>query len=261
MTINAHGGDSAGDVRHGGRGTGRPARHAPGTLQNDILKEYIARGTYIYPPAPSLRLVADVFRFTFVNQNDFNPISISGYHMREAGRRRSRRLPHLATHWSMCAPARSAGLAIDDFAPRLSSFSLPIRICSRKSPSSARPRGLWRGSMKGRRCAFTRRPAERPSRAAAAITSCASPFRPLPRAGRHAVPAHQLVDERWRCPGAQREHWRCARQLLAHETGVTTSSIRWVAVFMSRRLTDRIETQARQLVEVSRGWRRCCTGH
>src|SRR5207249_4408639 len=56
-----------------------------GTIQNDVLKEYIARGTYIYPPEPSLRLVTDILRFCVANQLDFNPISISGYHMREAG--------------------------------------------------------------------------------------------------------------------------------------------------------------------------------
>jgi methylmalonyl-CoA mutase N-terminal domain/subunit len=56
-----------------------------GTIQNDILKEYIARGTYIYPPEPSLRLIADVFRFSAEEVPGWNPISISGYHIREAG--------------------------------------------------------------------------------------------------------------------------------------------------------------------------------
>ena len=68
-----------------GEEQGVPPAKLEGTLQNDILKEYIARGTYIYPPEPSLRLVADVFRFTSRAKMSFNPISISGYHMREAG--------------------------------------------------------------------------------------------------------------------------------------------------------------------------------
>jgi len=68
-----------------GEEQGVPLTKLQGTLQNDILKEYIARGTYIYPPEPSLRLVADIFRFTSRAKMSFNPISISGYHMRESG--------------------------------------------------------------------------------------------------------------------------------------------------------------------------------
>src|SRR5256885_16323551 len=68
-----------------GEEQGVPLTKLEGTLQNDILKEYIARGTYIYPPEPSLRLVGDIFRFTSRAKMSFNPISISGYHMREAG--------------------------------------------------------------------------------------------------------------------------------------------------------------------------------
>src|SRR5207253_11328942 len=67
----------------GERGIGR-AKFS-GTVQNDILKEYIARGTYIYPPAPSLALIADTFRFCAAEVPNWNPISISGYHIREAG--------------------------------------------------------------------------------------------------------------------------------------------------------------------------------
>src|SRR5256712_1226762 len=68
-----------------GEEQGVPLTKLQGTLQNDILKEYIARGTYIYPPEPSLRLVADIFRFTTTEAMSFHPISISGYHIREAG--------------------------------------------------------------------------------------------------------------------------------------------------------------------------------
>ncbi|PYO37097.1 MAG: methylmalonyl-CoA mutase, partial [Gemmatimonadetes bacterium] len=68
-----------------GEEQGVARRELQGTLQNDILKEYVARGTYIFPPEPSLRLVADVFRFVAAEGMSFNPISVSGYHMREAG--------------------------------------------------------------------------------------------------------------------------------------------------------------------------------
>ena len=81
-----HGVDAARDVHRRGRGAGHcPRDKLSGTIQNDILKEYIARGTYIYPPEPSLALIAEVFRFCAAEVPNWNPISISGYHIREAG--------------------------------------------------------------------------------------------------------------------------------------------------------------------------------
>jgi methylmalonyl-CoA mutase, N-terminal domain len=94
-----------------------------GTIQNDILKEYIARGTYIYPPAPSLALIADVFRFCADEVPSWNPISISGYHIREAGATAVQELAFtFANAVEYVARARDAGLEIDAFAPRLSFF-------------------------------------------------------------------------------------------------------------------------------------------
>jgi methylmalonyl-CoA mutase N-terminal domain/subunit len=94
-----------------------------GTIQNDILKEYIARGTYIYPPAPSLALIADVFRFCAVEVPSWNPISISGYHIREAGATAVQELAFtLANTIEYVERAIAAGLSIDAFAPRLSFF-------------------------------------------------------------------------------------------------------------------------------------------
>jgi methylmalonyl-CoA mutase N-terminal domain/subunit len=103
--------------------TGADWKKISGTLQNDILKEYIAQKEYIYPPAPSMRLVIDTFEFGSLHTPRFNPISISGYHIREAG---STALQELAftlydgveyVEWAL-----RRGLAIDDFAPRLSFF-------------------------------------------------------------------------------------------------------------------------------------------
>ena len=94
-----------------------------GTIQNDILKEYVARGTYIYPPGPSLRLITDTFRFCAAEVPDWNPISISGYHLREAGATAVQELAFtLANMIEYARGARDAGLAVDDFAPRLSFF-------------------------------------------------------------------------------------------------------------------------------------------
>ena len=94
-----------------------------GTIQNDILKEYVARGTYIYPPGPSLALITEIFRFCAAEVPSWNPISISGYHIREAGATAVQELAFtFANAMEYVASARDAGLAIDDFAPRLSFF-------------------------------------------------------------------------------------------------------------------------------------------
>ena len=94
-----------------------------GTTQNDILKEYIARGTWIYPPASSMRLVTDIFEFCARELPRWNTVSISGYHMREAGATAAQELAFtLADAIAYCDAAVARGLAIDDFAPRLSFF-------------------------------------------------------------------------------------------------------------------------------------------
>jgi methylmalonyl-CoA mutase N-terminal domain/subunit len=94
-----------------------------GTVQNDILKEYAARGTYIYPPGPSLRLVTDLVEFCSEKVPRWNPISISGYHMREAGSTAAQEIAFTLSN-GLCYidAALERGLAIDDFAPRLSFF-------------------------------------------------------------------------------------------------------------------------------------------
>ena len=102
---------------------GIPREKLSGTIQNDILKEYIARGTYIYPPAPSLALIAETFRFCAQDVPNWNPISISGYHIREAGATAVQELAFtLANTIEYVSRAIEAGLEIDEFAPRLSFF-------------------------------------------------------------------------------------------------------------------------------------------
>ena len=94
-----------------------------GTIQNDILKEFMVRNTYIYPPAPSMKIVADIFEYTSKNMPKFNSISISGYHMHEAGAPAHIELAYtLADGLEYIRSGIKAGIAIDDFAPRLSFF-------------------------------------------------------------------------------------------------------------------------------------------
>ncbi len=102
---------------------GVPGDRLRGTIQNDILKEYVARGTYIYPPAPSMRLVTDVFAYADTSMPLWNTISISGYHIREAGATAAQELAFtIANGLAYVSAARDAGLDVDAFAPRLSFF-------------------------------------------------------------------------------------------------------------------------------------------
>jgi len=94
-----------------------------GTMQNDILKEFMVRNTYIYPPGPSMRIVGDIFRYAAAHMPKFNPISISGYHMQEAGATADIELGYtLADGLEYIRTGIAAGLDIDNFAPRLSFF-------------------------------------------------------------------------------------------------------------------------------------------
>ncbi len=102
---------------------GVPMEKLRGTIQNDILKEYVARGTYIFPPAPSMRLITDVFKFCSENMPLWNTISISGYHIREAGSTAVQEVAFtLADGIAYVQAAIDAGLNVDDFASRLSFF-------------------------------------------------------------------------------------------------------------------------------------------
>jgi len=94
-----------------------------GTIQNDILKEYIARGTYIYPPEPSMRIITDIFRYCSENLPNWNSISISGYHIREAGSTAAQEMAFTISNGiAYVEAAIKAGLNVDEFAPRLSFF-------------------------------------------------------------------------------------------------------------------------------------------
>jgi len=105
------------------RRTGREVRKLSGTVQNDVLKEYIARGTYIYPPAQAMRIITDIFSYANENVPEWNTISISGYHMREAGSTADQEVAFtLSNGMTYVQAAIDAGLDVDKFAPRLSFF-------------------------------------------------------------------------------------------------------------------------------------------
>ena len=128
---------------------GVPASALTGTIQNDILKEYIARGTYIYPPVPSLRLVADTFAYCRAEIPRWNTISISGYHMAEAGATPVQEIGFtLANAREYVRAAVRSGLAVDEFAPRLSFFFVARTTLLEEVAKFRAARRLWARIMR-----------------------------------------------------------------------------------------------------------------
>ena len=122
-----------------------------GTLQNDILKEYIARGTYIYPPQPSMRLVVDVFKYCSANTPKWNTISVSGYHMREAGATAVQELAFtFANAIEYVQAAVDAGLDVDEFAGRVSFFFVAHNNLFEEAAKFRAARRIWASIMKER---------------------------------------------------------------------------------------------------------------
>jgi methylmalonyl-CoA mutase len=129
---------------------GVPMASLSGTIQNDILKEFMVRNTYIYPPAASMRIVADIFAFTAANMPKFNSISISGYHMQEAGATQDLELAYtLADGVEYLRAGVAAGLDVDAFAPRLSFFwAIGMNFFMEVAKLRA-ARELWASIVKG----------------------------------------------------------------------------------------------------------------
>jgi methylmalonyl-CoA mutase len=129
---------------------GVPTEKLSGTIQNDILKEFMVRNTYIYPPEPSMRIIADIIEYTAKKMPKFNSISISGYHMHEAGATAVQELAYtLADGIEYVRAALAKGLAVDEFAPRLSFFfGIGMNFFMEVAKLRA-ARLLWSGIMKG----------------------------------------------------------------------------------------------------------------
>ena len=249
-----------------GEEQGVPLTKLEGTLQNDILKEYIARGTYIYPPEPSLRLVAEIFRFTSRAKMSVNPISISGYHMREAGATAVQELGFtFANGLEYVRRARSAGLAVDDFAPRISFFFAAYTNLFEEIAKFRAARRLWSRLMKEKFNAADAAARLRFHTQTGGATLTAQ--QPLNNVVRVAIQAMAAVlggtqslhtnsyDEALALPteGSVTLALR-TQQLLAHETGVPDVVDPLGGSWYVETLTDRIEAEARKLVEeIERG--------
>jgi len=244
-----------------GEEQGVPLTKLQGTLQNDILKEYIARGTYVYPPQPSLRLVADIFRFTSAARMSFNPISISGYHMREAGATAVQEVAFtFANALEYVRGARSAGLAVNDFAPRISFFFAAYTDLFEEIAKFRAARRLWARLMKEKFNANDAAARLRFHTQTGGATLTAQ--QPLNNVVRVAIQAMAAVlggtqslhtnsyDEALALP-TERSATLALRtqQLLAHETGVPDVVDPLGGSWYLESLTDRIEGEARKLID------------
>ncbi|HEY9479354.1 MAG TPA: methylmalonyl-CoA mutase family protein, partial [Gemmatimonadaceae bacterium] len=232
-----------------------------GTIQNDILKEYIARGTYIYPPAPSLALIADVFRFCAAELPRWNPISISGYHIREAGATAVQELAFtFANTIEYVSRALDAGLAIDSFAPRLSFFFAAHNDLFEEAAKFRAARRMYARLMRERFGASDANARLRFHTQTGGVTLTAQ--QPLNNVVRVTVQTLAAVlggtqslhtngyDEALALPSAEAATLALrTQQVVAYESGVTNTVDPLAGSYYVEHLTEELERRAGELLE------------
>src|ERR687894_112652 len=243
-------------------GQGVPTESLRGTVQNDILKEYCARGNYIYPPRPSMRITTDLFAYCAERLPRWNTISISGYHIREAGSTAVQELAFtLANGIAYCQAAIDAGLSADEFGARLSFFFNAHNHFFQEVAKFRAARRLWARIMSERFGATNPR-AQALRFHAQTGGSTLTAQQPENNIVRVAVQALSAV-----CGGAQSIHTnsfdealappteRSARialrtqQILAAEAGATDTADPLGGSYFIEALTDELEERARELIE------------
>jgi methylmalonyl-CoA mutase N-terminal domain/subunit len=244
------------------RRQGANLRELSGTVQNDILKEYIARGTYIYPPRPAMRIVTDMFAWCRSELPNWTTISISGYHIREAGSTAAQEVAFtLADAIAYVDAAIAAGLAVDDFAPRLSFFFNAHMDLLEEIAKFRAARRLWAHTMRDRfgardpRSMMLRFHAQT---AGSALTA-QQPNNNLVRVAVQALAAvlggcqslhANALDEALALPTEAAALLALrTQQILAHETGVANTVDPVGGAFAIEKLTGEIESLARQSIE------------
>ncbi len=243
-------------------GQGVPGEKLRGTVQNDVLKEYVARGNYIFPPRPSMRLATDLFAYCAERLPSWNTISISGYHIREAGSSAAQELAFtLANGIAYCEAAIAAGLSPDEFGERLSFFFNAHNDFFQEVAKFRAARRLWARIMRDRFGATnTRATALRFHAQTGGSTLTAQ--QPESNVVRVAIQALSAV-----CGGAQSIHTnsfdealalpseRAARialrtqQILAHEAGTTDTADPLGGSFYIETLTAELEARAQELID------------
>ncbi len=236
---------------------GVDGRDVKGTVQNDILKEYIARGTYIYPVAPSMRIVTDTFEYCAAELPNWNTISISGYHIREAGATAAQEIAFtLADGLAYVEAARRAGLDVDDFAPRLSFFWNAHNDLFEEAAKYRAARRLWARLMR------TRVGAVKPeswrmrfhTQTAGSTLTAQQPLGNVVRTAYQALAAvlggtqslhTNSFDEALGLPTEDAATLALrTQQILAHETGVSSVVDPLAGSYHVESLTDRLEADA-----------------
>ena len=240
------------------RGIARTALR--GTIQNDVLKEYIARGTYIFPLEPSLRLITDIFRFVTVENIPFNPISVSGYHMREAGATAVQEVAFtFANAIEYLDRAAVAGLSVNDIAPKISFFFAAHNDLFEEVAKFRAARRLWANLVRDRYDGDDRSCRLRFHTQTGGSTLTAQ--QPLNNVIRVSVQALAAVlggtqslhtngyDEALSLPSSQAATLALrTQQVLAHESGVASTVDPLGGSYYVEQLTDNIERGARELL-------------
>ncbi len=243
-----------------GEEQGVPAERLGGTVQNDVLKEYVARGTYIYPAEPSLRLVTDIFRFVAERRMNFNPISISGYHMREAGATAVQEVAFtLANAMEYVRRGIDAGVPLSEFGPRLSFFFAAHNNLFEEAAKFRAARRLYARLMRERFGADDTSARLRFHTQTGGVTLQAQ--QPLNNVVRVTVQALAAAlggtqslhtngyDEALALPSeASATLALRTQQILAHESGLMQSIDPLAGSWFVEELTDRIEAEARALI-------------
>jgi methylmalonyl-CoA mutase N-terminal domain/subunit len=261
MTINATAAILLAMYVVAGEEQGVPRAKLGGTVQNDVLKEYIARGTYIYPAAPSLRLVTDIFRFVAEERMNFNPISISGYHMREAGATAIQEVAFtLANAMEYIRRGIAAGVPLVSFGPRISFFFAAHNDLFEEVAKFRAARRLYARLMRERFDADEPSSRLRFHTQTGGVTLQAQ--QPLNNVVRVAIQALAAVlggtqslhtngyDEALSLPSEAAATLALrTQQILAFESGLTRSIDPLAGSWYLESLTDRIERDARRLIE------------
>ena len=244
-----------------GEEQGVPRATLQGTVQNDILKEFIARGTYIYPIEPSLRLVTDVCRFVAAERMSFNPVSVSGYHMREAGATAVEELAFtFANGLEYMRRAAAAGLDVNQLAPRVSFFFASFTDLFEEVAKFRAARRMWARLMKQRfqandaacRLRFH-------TQTGGSTLTAQQPRNNVVRVAIQALAAvlggtqslhTNAYDEALALPTEQSATLALrTQQILAHETGVPEIVDAVGGSWYVEALTDRMEREARALLD------------
>jgi methylmalonyl-CoA mutase N-terminal domain/subunit len=249
-----------------GKRQGVSQHQLAGTVQNDILKEYVARGTYIYPPKDSLRLVTDIVAFCEQNLPRWHPISISGYHIREAGSTASQEIAFTFAH-AMCyvEAACKRGLDINSFGSRLSFFFNAHNNFLEEIAKFRAARRLWAKLMRDRFGASEPRAQQLRfhTQTAGSTLTAQQPENNIVRVALQALSAVLGGTQSLHCNGRDEalglpteEAAQIAlrtQQIIAHETGVIDTSDPIGGAWAIEHLTDKIETEAKELLEEIEG--------